>query len=152
MSWAFIIDIDGTVALRNPEGQTVDPKGNDTYRGIHDYHRVSEDLPNNGVISVLKFLQDACRSHVFFVYVSGRPDSCREDTEKWLTDNGLVFDKLFMRQTGDYRKDFIVKQEIYDAMIQPQYKVLAVFDDRQQVVDMWRSNGLICLQVAPGDF
>ena len=30
--------------------------------------------------------------------------------------------------------------------------VFAVFDDRQQVVDMWRSNGLTCFQVADGDF
>jgi hypothetical protein len=25
-------------------------------------------------------------------------------------------------------------------------------DDRQRVVDMWRSNGLTCLQVAEGNF
>ena len=30
--------------------------------------------------------------------------------------------------------------------------VFAVFDDRQQVVDMWRQNGLTCFQVADGDF
>ena len=30
--------------------------------------------------------------------------------------------------------------------------VFAVFDDRNQVVDMWRSNGLTCFQVAKGDF
>ena len=27
-----------------------------------------------------------------------------------------------------------------------------VFDDRQQVVDMWRANGLTCFQVAEGNF
>jgi hypothetical protein len=30
--------------------------------------------------------------------------------------------------------------------------ILCIFDDRQKVVDMWRKNGLICFQVAPGDF
>ena len=30
--------------------------------------------------------------------------------------------------------------------------VFAVFDDRQQVVDMWRDNGLQVFQVADGDF
>jgi hypothetical protein len=30
--------------------------------------------------------------------------------------------------------------------------VFAVFDDRQQVVDMWRDNGLTVFQVAEGDF
>jgi len=27
-----------------------------------------------------------------------------------------------------------------------------VFDDRQQVVDMWRQNDLTCFQVADGNF
>ena len=30
--------------------------------------------------------------------------------------------------------------------------VAMVFDDRNQVVDMWRQNGLTCFQVADGDF
>ena len=30
--------------------------------------------------------------------------------------------------------------------------VLMTVDDRQRVVDMWRAEGLTCLQVAPGDF
>ena len=30
--------------------------------------------------------------------------------------------------------------------------VFAVFDDRNQVVDMWRKNGLTTFQVADGDF
>ena len=29
---------------------------------------------------------------------------------------------------------------------------LIIFDDRQSVVDMWRSRGLTCFQVAKGDF
>ena len=30
--------------------------------------------------------------------------------------------------------------------------VLCVFDDRNKLVDMWRKNGLVCFQVADGDF
>ena len=30
--------------------------------------------------------------------------------------------------------------------------VLCVYDDRQKVVDMWREEGLVCCQVAPGNF
>ena len=31
-------------------------------------------------------------------------------------------------------------------------KIVCIFDDRSKVVDMWRDNGLTCMQVAPGDF
>ena len=30
--------------------------------------------------------------------------------------------------------------------------IVCVFDDRDKVVDMWRKNGLTCMQVAPGNF
>jgi hypothetical protein len=30
--------------------------------------------------------------------------------------------------------------------------IMCVFDDRDKVVNMWRRNGLTCLQVADGDF
>jgi len=30
--------------------------------------------------------------------------------------------------------------------------VVAVFDDRDKVVNMWREIGLTCMQVAPGNF
>lgn len=36
--------------------------------------------------------------------------------------------------------------------IKDKYNVLGIFDDRQQVVDMWRSLGLKCFQVEPGNF
>ena len=31
-------------------------------------------------------------------------------------------------------------------------RLVAVFEDRKRVVDMWRENGVTCYQVAPGDF
>ena len=31
-------------------------------------------------------------------------------------------------------------------------RLVMVFDDRDRVVNMWRRNGVVCAQVAPGDF
>lgn len=87
------------------------------------------------------------------IFCSGRPERCRTDTEWWLdtkTDAPSGY-KLLMRKDGDFRPDHIVKQEILDAHI-PKDRVLFVLDDRQQVVDMWRRNGLTCFQVAEGNF
>jgi hypothetical protein len=50
------------------------------------------------------------------------------------------------------RKDSVVKQELFDEHIRDIYDVVAVYDDRQQVVDMWRAMGIDCFQVAPGNF
>ena len=59
---------------------------------------------------------------------------------------------LFMRPYGDSRKDSVVKREIFEREIQSRYQVVGVFDDRMQVVRMWRDLGLTVFQVADGDF
>ncbi len=134
---AVIVDIDGTVALHGA-------------RGPFDEHRVHEDRPNLPVISAVRAMADAGHAVVF---CSGRTDGCREATEEWLREHVRVdYDALFMRVAGDFRKDSIIKQEIFDAHIRDDYNVVAVFDDRNQVVEMWRNLGLSVHQVAPGDF
>lgn len=82
---------------------------------------------------------------------SGRSDRVRMQTEAWLASCVPGYRTLKMRRDGDYRKDCIVKQEWLSNMGRSEWPDLA-FDDRQQVVDMWRSNGIRCLQVAKGDF
>lgn len=73
-------------------------------------------------------------------------------TEKWLRGNDITYGMLLMRPEGDIRKDSIVKREIFENYIRDYYNIQFVLDDRNQVVEMWRSLGLKCLQVAEGDF
>lgn len=131
-----LVDIDGTVAIMND-------------RSPFDWHRVGEDTPNDVVIAVVRALS---RNGKRIVFMSGRDGSCREETIKWLSRHVVEAPELYMREAGDSRKDSIVKQELYERHIKPSYNVFVVLDDRNQVVDMWRSLGLVCLQVAPGDF
>ena len=138
LPWIVLVDIDGTVAKMNG-------------RGPHDYHLVSTDLPNNDIaMMVQNFHYD---SDLPVVFMSGRPDSCRSDTEDWLYENVRVpYAGLHMRRTGDYRKDDVVKLELFNQHIRGKYNVAYVLDDRNRVVEMWRRLGLTCLQVAEGDF
>jgi hypothetical protein len=57
-----------------------------------------------------------------------------------------------MRSIGDFRKDSIVKVELLQQIIYDYGKPYLWFDDRQQVVDAIRAEGVRVLQVAPGDF
>lgn len=56
-----------------------------------------------------------------------------------------------MRKEDDNRKDSQVKYEILLDLAKEK-NILAVFDDRNQVVKMWREAGLRCFQVADGNF
>lgn len=134
---AVLVDIDGTVALMNG-------------RSPFDETRVGEDLPNGPVIKVVHALHAAGHRIVF---MSGRADSCRDNTVWWLAAHiGVPYDALHMRAAGDVRKDSVIKAELFDAHVRDAYDVACVLDDRRQVVEMWRSLGLTVLQVADGDF
>ncbi|WP_433364307.1 AAA family ATPase [Streptosporangium sp. CA-115845] len=134
---AVMVDIDGTVALM-------------TDRSPFDETRVHEDLPNLPVIKVVRALHAAGHRVVF---LSGRRDACQAETEKWLAEHvGVPYEGLFMRRTGDGRKDSIVKAELFDQHVRDVYDVACVLDDRDQVVRMWRDLGLTVLQVADGAF
>jgi acid phosphatase class B len=84
--------------------------------------------------------------------VTGRPEEYRRQTEQWLQDHEVEYDQLLMREAGDFRQDFVIKQELYQQVIKDSYNIFFVLDDRDQVVKMWRSQGLTCLQVAEGNF
>ena len=45
-----------------------------------------------------------------------------------------------------------MKLELFDRHVRDSYDVRYVLDDRQQVVDAWRSIGLTVFQVAEGNF
>ena len=83
---------------------------------------------------------------------SGRGEDDRAKTEKWLTDHHIYFEVLYMRPAKDMRPDNIIKYEILEEIRSTHGEPFMVFDDRNQVVDMWRENGVRCVQVAPGDF
>jgi predicted kinase len=83
--------------------------------------------------------------------VSARPDDYRFETGKWLNANHIPFQKLYMRKSGDFRRDDIVKSEILQQILDDGYEPFLVVDDRPMVVDMWRSHGITTLQCAPDE-
>lgn len=106
------------------------------------------DVPIDPMINVAFAM--AQMGHIIEVW-SGRSDIVRPETEEWLKAKGVPYRELRMRKDGDYRADHIVKAEWLEAL-HPHMRPVLAFDDRQQVVDMWRAHGIRCAQVAPGDF
>lgn len=138
---AVMVDIDGTVALHGD-------------RDPYDTSRYHLDTPNEAVVELIRA---ECASNTI-LFCSGRDDEFRDVTTAWLKEHvftgqleGMGF-RLFMRPHGDKRNDAIVKLELFDEHIRDWFNVVRVYDDRDRVVDAWRSIGLTVLQVAPGAF
>lgn len=156
---AIIVDLDGTVALHN--------------RSPYDYDMLHTDDPYEAVVRCVKNeYGEGNYTHILFT--SGRPDSHYVETVHWLEKhmqiypripewrdsdgkrragrNGMERVQLFMRKAEDKRMDAIVKYEIFDEKIRNNYNVLYAFDDRDQVVDLWRSIEIPTFQVNYGAF
>lgn len=132
---AIIVDMDGTLALMGD-------------RSPYDVSKCDQDPPNYPVLeTVLKWQGDR-----EVIIMSGRTDDGKAATESWLKQYDVKYKYIYMRTLGDMRKDSIVKQELYEQNILGKFNVSFILDDRQQVVDMWRSLGLTVFQVAEGDF
>lgn len=108
------------------------------------------DTPNEDIIQLLvRHFAHGDR----VLIASGRGEEDRDKTAAWLYANGAAYyQKLYMRPAKDYRSDDIIKEEILAQMRLDGYDPKLVYDDRDQVVAMWRRNGIRCLQVAEGNF
>jgi predicted kinase len=115
------------------------------------FAEAKNDPPKKPIVDLVGCLADACYE---IIIVSGRPiDRCGIITEEWLDaldSSASTYSHLFMRNGGDFRPDDVVKEEILSFL--PKQRIAFVLDDRDRVVEMWRRNGLTCLQVNKGDF
>ena len=147
-----IFDLDGTLALidKRRDLSTKD-NGKFDWDVFFDPKNIDLDQPNTAVITTAQLFHSQGYKIVIF---SGRSKATKDATRVWLDKHNVPFDVLKMRPTSDdwhFMKDSDLKQHWLDDL-QIKDDVFAVFDDRQQVVDMWRQNGLTCFQVADGNF
>ena len=130
---AIIVDIDGTLA------DMVDN------RSPFDWKRVGEDKVNESVKTIVNNFDGTV------IIFSGRDSVCREETIKWLLDNGIQYSDLFMREEGNCEKDSYLKRRMFEENIRGKYFIEYVIDDRLQVCRMWHQLGLNLLRVGNPD-
>ena len=154
MNKIVIFDLDGTLALidKRRDISTKD-NGKMDWAKFFNPDNIDLDLPNQPVIDIANMLH----SQGYLIYIfSGRSDKTEDATIAWLDKHNVSYDLLQMRPQGLlYLPDNDLKQGWLDTITLGKAgkdRVAMVFDDRQQVVDMWRDNGLTTFQVAKGDF
>lgn len=120
----IISDLDGTLFTRCD-------------RGFFDWDKVGGDHPRHVVADAIRgVLANRSNSKDIIVFMSGRDEICRKETEaSLLWEHGFDTElyPLYMRPRGDQRRDSVVKEELYRNHIEGRYNVVAIFDDRAQV-------------------
>lgn len=128
-----VIDIDGVLAdvrhrLRHLEGR---PKNWDAF-----FAAARRDPPHAEGMELARAL--AAEHDILFL--TGRPERTRADTERWLTDHGLGGHRLEMRPESDRRPAAQVKVERL-AELAADRQVAIVVDDDDRVVAAMRAAG-----------
>lgn len=147
----YLFDLDGTLANIDHRKHFIEGERKSWSRF---YKACVDDTPNTPVIATMELLLNTGAEIQIF---SGREDSVRKETKAWLSEHTSLNMKtttLLMRPTGDSTPDDELKRNWYENVLTAgeRRRVVAVFDDRDKVVAMWRSMGVPCFQVAPGDF
>lgn len=139
----IVFDLDGTLALNEHRQHFMTGETKD-WRGF--YAACDGDKPCEPLISVLWGLVTG--GHRVEIW-SGRSDEVADKTDAWLEAHGLDCVPIKMRPERDHQPDTKLKAAWLAA--EPQKPDL-VFEDRASMVAMWRSHGIVCAQVASGDF
>lgn len=144
-----IFDLDGTLALIQRRRELASSSGKFNWDVFFTPDNIELDEPNWAVIKCFHALQKAGYNTVIF---SGRDDITKQKTVEWLEKYGMKVSLLVMRAHGDYTPDDVLKKQWLNQYFPNRSEVLCVFDDRDKVVSMWRSEGIDCFQVNFGDF
>lgn len=165
----IICDLDGTVALdetraiqylRKPHAETCEigmyetqNAGTCTCGWKRDwagyFAACSGDDPNEAVIQILRYFWD---DGYTIRLLTGRDEGVRVLTEQWLRAHAVPYHSLVMRATNDRTDDHEMKPAVAFVEGWLPKNTLLVLEDRQRVVDAWRSKGYTVFQVAPGNF
>lgn len=140
-----VFDLDGTLSLTEHRAHFLErPAGEKDWRGF--YAACDKDRPCAPIIAIARAMMVV--GHQIEIW-TGRSSEVADKTRQWLCDNGLAAVNIRMRQEGDHTADTALKLSWLE---QSSRKPDLIFEDRASVVAMWREQGIVCCQVAPGDF
>lgn len=109
------------------------------------FDAVGGDSPNDWCVQLMHAMS---LSGYIIVIVSGRTERTRAASVEWLKKHHVTYDDLVLvRKDGDHAPDDLLKENWLKAYSHAN-DIEFVVDDRQRFVDMWRRNGLVCLQCA----
>lgn len=155
----IIFNLDGTLADCSHRQHLVDCK---KFREKQDiinvsfkpnwkafYEACDMDLPIRPTIEILRKLT-LFREDIEIW--SGRCESVREKTEKWIIENifgnnDIVLPVIRMCPIGDYTPDDELKERWFDEALAEGKKIDFVFDDSEKCCNMWRRHDIFTFYV-----
>ena len=134
--FCVVIDMDSTMCFN----MTKRP-----WYGEGSTEAMLEDTPNYGVCEIVRVLADKYP----IVVATGRDTTQKEVTLQWLERYGVTPTEGYFRTPKDFRVGSEIKKEQILSILE-KYNVLAIFEDCEPIVQMYRDMGLTVLQPNKG--
>lgn len=149
----YIFDVDGTLALCEHRQHLLHDKEDkscwDTF-----FLACEDDQPNTPIITILQHLKPTADILIW----TGRSDLVRNKTVAWLSRHTDISEEdvdavLTMAKDGekiaaaDLKKSWLLNLSPED-----RYRLVAVFEDCNDVVAMWREMNVTCCQVQLSEY
>ena len=130
----YVFDIDGTLADNSHRLHHIT-----AYK--KDWELYNSEIEKDRAISPVIDLLSILSFNNTIILLTGRSESTRPATERWLKTHGIEPDCLLMRGDDDFRKDYEMKSDHIDN-IESKFEILAAFDDSKDVIQMLRLRGI----------
>ena len=137
----ILVDMDATLCL-NTTGRP--------YYGDGAAEGMLNDIAIEGTCTLVRRMYEKCK--VFIVTGREGTPEIVAATKEWLAKHDIKVDELFFRPVKDYSPGAECKKKIYEDNIKGKYNVQFVLEDNCKCVEMWREQGLTCLQPNEGKF
>jgi hypothetical protein len=140
-----LVDLDGTLADTAHRAHLLNKKPRDWSA----YSKAcGDDSPIDAVISAVKGLHE---EDWRVVIVTGRTQDSMAETEHWLKYHGVPFDNIFMRPSGDTRKNPDFKRSVAEKLLKDGFTIGLAIEDHPGVAAVYAELGIPTLVVArPG--
>ena len=150
---SIVFDIDGVLADCSHRLHYMQKPIKDYDKFYSDKEILKDKVLKNGQMlfnAIDRSIEEDYRSKsgelekVRIAFITGRNESCRFATKKWLWDNitNLTVG-LRMRPTNDWRPAHEVKKTLIERYIGFE-NILFAFDDDDKVNEMYKKHGIIC--------
>ena len=136
----IICDLDGVLCNNKHRLHHIEGEKKEWHAFLSE---IPKDTPVPGVYNLILDLQD----HHTLLFITGRSEDYRELTKTWLWNNGFntKWNSLCMRKEGDFRPDFVVKEEILLKFHAVDIKPTLAFEDSKPVIEMYKKYGITVL-------
>jgi phosphoglycolate phosphatase-like HAD superfamily hydrolase len=147
---AWIFDVDGTLVDVDPILHHIlnQDRSSESFKKNYDaFHKASVSCdPHKDVVDMV---WQVCND-LDIIIVTARKEKYRALTARWLKNNDVPHDALFMRQDDDHREDYEVKKDILEH-IAVYWDIKHAVDDNPSIIKLWEENGIPTTKIGTWD-